>query len=97
MLPHYRIKHVRHRVCWRLEKIWREKTEIIYLLLPRDRHYLISYFQFIFLHILKDSCLPSVCNSGSRFLFSLNIIDLHNYRFHWLGNVPSSDLSSLLF
>lgn len=30
-------------------------------------------------------------------LFSLNINDLPNYHFHWLDNVPFSDMSSLFF
>ena len=94
MLLHYRIKHLYHRICWRLEKIRREEREIMYCL-PRDCRYLISCFQFLFLHIFKYSCVPSVHNSDSCFVFSCNIIDPHN-RFHWLGYVLSKYLSSLL-
>lgn len=94
MLLCYRIKHLHHRICWRLEKIRREEREIMYCL-PRDCRYLISYFQFLFLHIFKYSCLPSMHSSDSCFVFSHNIIDLHNH-FHWLDYVPYSDLSSLL-
>lgn len=67
----------------------------MHLLLHRDHHRCISYFQFIFLYIFKGSRLPSKGQFRLLLFISLDTIDFQNFPFQRMGSVPSRDVSSL--